>query len=140
MSSALDRQVGGDHYKGFAIQPVEFIQKNRLGFLEGCIVKRVCRYDRPTGKGLEDLEKVLHELDLLEEFWVANPGPGVKDIERYPISLTTFYDANSLGDNQKQAISAVFLYNRISFQPLARNVLNKARVAIEELKKTLPTP
>lgn len=41
--TALDRQEGGSHYKGFAIQPVEFIMANRLSFLEGCVVKRVCR-------------------------------------------------------------------------------------------------
>src|SRR5688572_22482734 len=35
-SSALDRQVGGTHYKRLAIQSVEFIERNHLGFLEGC--------------------------------------------------------------------------------------------------------
>ena len=30
--SAIDDQVGGDHYREMAIQPVTFITKNRLGF------------------------------------------------------------------------------------------------------------
>lgn len=64
---ALSRQVGGDHYKGFEIQPVEFIVKNKLGFLEGAIIKRICRYNRPGGKGREDLEKIRHECELLME-------------------------------------------------------------------------
>ena len=63
--SALDTQVGGDHYKDCAIQPVEFITKNNLSFLEGCVIKRVCRYKAKNGK--EDLLKAIHELQLLIE-------------------------------------------------------------------------
>lgn len=61
----LQQQVGGSHYKNFKVQPVEFIAKNRLGFLQGSIIKRICRYNRPGGKGFEDLEKIKHECDLL---------------------------------------------------------------------------
>lgn len=62
-TSALDVQVGGAHYKDMAIQPVEFITKNNLGFLEGSIVKRICRWRAKDG--LKDLEKIKHEVDLL---------------------------------------------------------------------------
>ena len=61
----LDVQVGGGHYKKYAIQPVEFITKNGLGFLEGCVIKRICRYEDKNG--LEDLKKAKHEIDLLIE-------------------------------------------------------------------------
>jgi hypothetical protein len=61
----LSRQIGGDHYQHFVIQPVKFITKNDLGFLEGCVVERLCRYNKPGGKGLEDLEKCKHEIELL---------------------------------------------------------------------------
>lgn len=63
--SPLDVQVGGGHYKKYAIQPVEFITKNKLGFLEGCVIKRICRYEDKNGR--EDLEKIKHEIDLLIE-------------------------------------------------------------------------
>ena len=63
--SALDVQVGGSHYKGFVIQPAEFSRRNKLGFIEGCIVKRICRYNQPGGKGRQDLEKIKHEIDLI---------------------------------------------------------------------------
>jgi hypothetical protein len=63
-ASALDTQIGGSHYK-MAIQPVEFIHKNGLGFLEGNVVKRVCRHRNKNGK--EDLLKAIHELQLLIE-------------------------------------------------------------------------
>ena len=56
-------QVGGGHYKSMAIQPVEFILANGLGFCEGNIVKYTCRY-RQKG-GVEDLKKVIHYAELL---------------------------------------------------------------------------
>lgn len=61
--SALETQVGGDHYKTAAIQPVEYIHANGLNFLEGCIVKRITRWRKKNG--LEDLLKIKHEVDLL---------------------------------------------------------------------------
>lgn len=62
---ALDVQIGGDHYKGFVIQPIEFSTRNGLGFIQGCVVKRICRYKEKGGKGLEDLKKIKHEIDVL---------------------------------------------------------------------------
>lgn len=59
-------QVGGDHYKNFVIQPAEFITRNDIGFLEGCVIKRVCRYAEKNGR--EDLEKAIHELQLLMQY------------------------------------------------------------------------
>ena len=63
VKSALDVQVGGGHYKNYAIQPVEFITKNNIGFLEGSIIKRVVRWRDKNG--IEDLNKIKHEVDLL---------------------------------------------------------------------------
>jgi len=59
----LSQQEGGDHYKSLAIQPVEFIHANKLSFLEGCVVKRVCRH-RAKNKA-EDIRKAIHELRLI---------------------------------------------------------------------------
>ena len=44
MEKAIDKQVGGDHYKTCKIQPVEYIECNQLGFLMGNVVKYVTRY------------------------------------------------------------------------------------------------
>lgn len=63
----LDVQIGGDHYKDMRIQPVQFIVANNIGFLEGCIIKRVCRWRMKGGR--VDLEKAKHELDLLLELY-----------------------------------------------------------------------
>lgn len=70
--SALDTQIGGNHYKECKIQPVEFIEANNLTFLEGCIVKRIARHDKSSGKGRQDIEKVIHEAQLLLEFRYPN--------------------------------------------------------------------
>lgn len=63
--SATSEQVGGSHYKDMAIQPVEYIHRNGLGFIEGCVVKYVSRW-RVKG-GVEDLRKARHFIDLLIE-------------------------------------------------------------------------
>ena len=56
--SALDKQVGGSHYKNFKIQPIEFITANNLSFIQASIIKYICRYDKKNGK--EDIGKATH--------------------------------------------------------------------------------
>lgn len=62
---ALDIQVGGDHYKSMAIQPVEFCMKNNLNFCVSSAIKYLCRYKSKNGK--QDLEKARHFINLLIE-------------------------------------------------------------------------
>ena len=61
--TALDKQEGGNHYKDMAIQPVEFITANGLGFLEGNVVKYICRHHAKNGA--EDIKKAIHYCELL---------------------------------------------------------------------------
>ena len=61
--SPLDQQVGGDHYRRMAIQPMEFILANGLGFVEGSVVKYVSRWQHKGG--LQDLKKARQNLDFL---------------------------------------------------------------------------
>ena len=63
--SALDKQPGGNHYKDFAIQPVEFIFQNKIPFIEANVIKYLLRWRNKNG--LEDLEKAKHYIDLLIE-------------------------------------------------------------------------
>lgn len=65
--SALDVQVGGSHYRNGDIQPVQFIEANKLQYLEASVVKRVTRHNQKGGKGRQDIEKAIHELQLLLE-------------------------------------------------------------------------
>jgi hypothetical protein len=59
----LAKQEGGNHYKDMAIQPVEFITANNLGFLEGNVVKYICRHHAKNGA--EDIKKAIHYCELL---------------------------------------------------------------------------
>ena len=70
---AKDKQVGGSHYKTLAIQPVEYIHRNGIGFCEGCAIKYLTRW-RSKGNGIQDLEKAKHFIDLLIEM-EANKNP-----------------------------------------------------------------
>lgn len=67
---ATDTQVGGSHYRGMAIQPVEFIERNQLGFLEGNVIKYVCRHRKKAGAA--DILKARHYLDLILQFRYPN--------------------------------------------------------------------
>ena len=58
-----EKQVGGSHYKNYKIQPVEFIIKNNIGFVEGNIIKYVLRFKEKGGA--VDLEKAKHYIELL---------------------------------------------------------------------------
>lgn len=54
-------------YEDCVIQPAVFSEKNKLSFLEGCVVKRVARHRHATGGGAEDIRKAIHELHMLLE-------------------------------------------------------------------------
>ena len=63
--SETQNQIGGDHYRKMAIQPIEYILANDLGFVEGAVVKYVSRWQ--SKGGVEDLQKARHLLALLIE-------------------------------------------------------------------------
>jgi len=76
MTSALDTQVGGSHYKHYVIQPIEFFHKNKIPYPEAAIIKYVLRYKDKNG--LEDLNKAKHIIDLMIEMdgLDTKPKPG----------------------------------------------------------------
>jgi hypothetical protein len=59
----LKRQVNGDHYKTMAIQPIEYILANDLGWCEGNIVKYATRWHQKGG--VADIEKIIHYAEIL---------------------------------------------------------------------------
>jgi hypothetical protein len=63
--SALDTQEGGSHYKDMVIQPVTFITCNNIPFLEGNVIKYVCRHANKNG--VQDIDKAIHYLQLIKE-------------------------------------------------------------------------
>ena len=61
--SPMEGQVGGKHYKDLAIQPVEYISKNNLSYLQGSVIKYTTRYK--SKGGVEDLQKAIHFLQMM---------------------------------------------------------------------------
>jgi hypothetical protein len=61
----LATQVGGNHYKKYKIQPIEFCQLNGLNQCESNVVKYITRWRDKDG--LQDLRKAQHMIDLLIE-------------------------------------------------------------------------
>lgn len=68
--SSFSRQVGGNHYADYAIQPLEFCVKNNIPFLEGNVIKYICRWRNKNG--IQDLEKAKHYIEMLIELEKAN--------------------------------------------------------------------
>ena len=51
------------HYARFKIEPIRFIEENKLPFLPGNVIKYVTRYDAKNG--IEDLRKARRCLDMM---------------------------------------------------------------------------
>ena len=66
-SSAWDVQVGGNHYKQFKIQPMQFALENKLDAAQQNVIKYIMRHSFKNGK--QDLEKAKHYIDLMIEFY-----------------------------------------------------------------------
>ena len=62
--SAFNKQVGGNHYQ-MPIQPIEFIHRNKIPFIEGNVIKYIVRWRDKNG--IADLQKARHYIDMLIE-------------------------------------------------------------------------
>ena len=67
LPAALDIQIGGNHYKDYAIQPIEFFMANKLTYDVCATIKYVMRHQNKNGK--EDLEKAKHTIDIMIEHY-----------------------------------------------------------------------
>ena len=65
MSKVWDKQIGGQHYQKFKIQPSKFVIENELLYPEGCVIKYILRH-RLKGKR-QDLEKAIHFIEMIIE-------------------------------------------------------------------------
>ena len=64
-SKVWDKQIGGQHYQKFKIQPSKFVIENELLYPEGCAIKYIVRH-RMKGKR-QDLEKAIHFIEMITE-------------------------------------------------------------------------
>ena len=65
MNKAFFRQVGGQHYKKYKIQPSRFINENKILFAEGNAIKYICRHQDKGKK--QDLLKAIHYIEMIIE-------------------------------------------------------------------------
>ena len=63
---AIDKQIGGKHYKSYSIQPIEFIVKNNLDFIQGNIIKYALR-NKAGEDPTEKWNKIIHYCELAKE-------------------------------------------------------------------------
>ena len=61
----MREQIGGTHYSDLAIEPIDFITANNLGFCEGNVIKYISRWKAKNG--IEDLKKARWYIDFLIE-------------------------------------------------------------------------
>jgi hypothetical protein len=64
--SATNKQIGGSHYKGYKIQPIEFIVANKLDFIQGNIIKYALR-NKAGENPDEKWNKIIHYCELAKE-------------------------------------------------------------------------
>ena len=58
-----DEQIGGGHYKGLKIQPMQYSLANKLDAAQHTAIKYITRF-REKG-GIADLRKAIHTIELL---------------------------------------------------------------------------
>lgn len=116
MTSALDIQVGGSHYKKNAIQPIQYTTANCMGPSEMNIIKYITRYKDKNG--LEDLRKIRHYVDLHLETVASEPAVfrelrswiATKDL--FPISAEDYIVANKIEDPRVKMVIILVTYWR----------------------------
>ena len=69
--SVWKKQVGGDHYRKYKLQPSKFVTENKLLYPEGCVIKYVVSHQDKGGK--QDLEKAKHMIDMIIERDYSGP-------------------------------------------------------------------
>jgi hypothetical protein len=57
-----NKQVGGDHYRRFKIQPWDIIDEHGLSYYEGNAIKYLLRR-KDKAKRIEDLKKAIHYIE-----------------------------------------------------------------------------
>lgn len=60
-----EKQIGGQHYKSFTMQPWDVVLDWNLGYLDGTALKYIARWREKNG--VQDLEKAIHFLEKLIE-------------------------------------------------------------------------
>jgi len=123
-----------EHYSG-DIQPTEFIVAASLSWLDGNVVKYLCRYKKKNG--VEDLKKAMWYLESLIEYEDIIRGTIVEE-ERIPSRMVLFYETSELFDvfSKSQNLGALekrILNVVVFYQNLRALSLTEAKNTLQEL-------
>jgi hypothetical protein len=120
-----DKQIGGSHYKDMAMQPSEFINKNKLQFAEGNAIKYICRH---AHKGeVEDLEKAKHYIDMIIE----------RDYPLVPMTEEEEYRNAGITKEEAETSSKEWIKGYKEWKKLKDKGVISDKVKLKELKKII---
>ena len=131
MTTALERQVDGDHYKRMGEQPMAFSMRMRLDACQHTAIKYISRYMH-KGKPLVDLEKALHCVDLQEQL-TKQPPPDKSEHVPLMTEVQKYASKNGLGFTECRAIYFVLIRN----YQTARKEIQRLIDQVNEMKGTL---
>lgn len=114
---ALDIQVGGNHYKKYSYQPVEFSVDARLSFIQGSIIKYILRFQDKNG--IEDINKVIHYADLARELKLP-----VKPKNYQATYLHRFCTENKLNSLQSEITKKAYFGNFAEITKICKEYIN----------------
>lgn len=98
---AIEKQIGGSHYKALPYQTIVLIDKLELDYFSGNVLKYLCRYRQKDG--IKDLEKARHYCELAKELNVIKFSPSTLDTEE----VEDFVRINDLSEE----IQDIILYD-----------------------------
>jgi len=120
-----DKQIGGSHYKDMAMQPSEFINKNKLQFAEGNVIKYICRH---AHKGeVEDLEKAKHYIDMIIE----------RDYPLVPMTEEEEYRNAGISKEEAEKKPETWIEGYNKWKDLSKKGVVSNKVKLGDLKKLL---
>lgn len=76
--------MSSKHYKHMKLDVAEFCEINSINFLEGNVIKYVCRHEQKNGK--DDILKAMHYLELILKYKYDDIGENDIDAVRYNLS------------------------------------------------------
>ncbi len=103
--SVFGTQVGGDHYKGYYVEPIKVAMESRLDPCTFSIFKYILRYQDKNG--CEDLKKALHYIDILDELEFHS------DMDTYSFMKNCMLNGSLLSSFQKKAFLMLAEYHEV---------------------------
>ena len=124
-SKVYNKQIGGHHYMNMALQPSEFINKNKLQFAEGNAIKYICRH---AHKGeVQDLEKAKHYIDMIIE----------RDYPLIPMTEEEEYRNAGITKEEAEKKPETWIEGYNKWKELSKKGVISDKVKLGDLKKLL---